>query len=79
MANYLSQSWRIDRRHALRAMGALISLPLLECMLPLRASEKLTATPRRSAFIYLANGVHSLNYQITEAGADFERGLEFGV
>ena len=52
-------------------MGALISLPLLECMLPLRASEKLTATPRRSAFIYLANGVHSLNYQITEAGADY--------
>jgi len=71
MAHYLSQSWRIDRRHALRAMGALISLPLLECMLPLRASEKLTATPRRSAFIYLANGVHSLNYQITEAGADY--------
>ncbi len=60
--NYLSQSWVIDRRHALRAMGALISLPLLECMLPLRAAEKRTATPRRSAFIYLANGVHSLNY-----------------
>ena len=71
MAHYLSQSWRIDRRHALRAMGALISLPLLECMLPLRATEKMTATPRRSAFIYLANGVHSLNYQITEAGADY--------
>ena len=48
MANYLSQSWRIDRRHALRAMGALISLPLLECMLPLRAAEKMTATPRRT-------------------------------
>ena len=42
MANYLSQSWLIDRRHALRAMGALISLPMLECMLPLRASEKLS-------------------------------------
>ena len=25
--NYLSQSWRIDRRHALRAMGTCISLP----------------------------------------------------
>ena len=49
MANYLSQSWLIDRRHALRAMGALISLPMLECMLPLRASEKMTATPKRSA------------------------------
>ena len=76
--NYLSQSWVIDRRHALRAMGALISLPLLECMLPLRASEKRTATPRRSAFIYLANGVHSLNYQITKEGPDyaFSRSLQ---
>ena len=72
MANYLSQSWLIDRRRALRAMGALISLPLLECMVPLRASEKATATPRRSAFIYLANGVHSLNYQITKPGADYD-------
>ena len=76
--NYLSQSWVIDRRHALRAMGALISLPLLECMLPLRACEKRTATPRRSAFIYLANGVHSLNYQITKEGPDyaFSRSLQ---
>ena len=72
MANYLSQSWLIDRRHALRAMGALISLPMLECMLPLRASEKMAATPRRSAFIYLANGVHSLNYQITKDGPDYQ-------
>ena len=30
------------------------------------------ATPRRSAFIYLANGVHSLNYQITKPGKDYE-------
>jgi hypothetical protein len=70
--NYLSQSWLLDRRHALRAMGAMISLPLLDCMIPLRASETQTTTPRRSAFIYLANGVHSLNYQITKAGADYE-------
>ncbi|MDA7922356.1 DUF1552 domain-containing protein [Verrucomicrobiales bacterium] len=72
MSNYLSQSWRIDRRHALRAMGTCISLPMLECMVPLRAAEKATASPRRSAFIYLANGVHSLNYQILKAGKDYE-------
>ena len=69
--NYLSQSWLIDRRHALSALGTFISLPMLECMVPLRAAEK-TATPRRSAFIYLANGVHSLNYQITKPGKDYE-------
>jgi len=70
--NYLSQSWLLDRRHALRAMGTFISMPRLECMLPLRASESATVTPRRSAFIYLANGVHSLNYQITQPGADYQ-------
>jgi len=69
--NYLSQSWRIDRRHALRAMGACISLPMLECMIPLNAKET-SAAPRRSAFVYLANGVHSLNYQITQPGRDYE-------
>tara|TARA_R110002096_G_scaffold114770_14_gene248877 strand:+ start:4489 stop:5844 length:1356 start_codon:yes stop_codon:yes gene_type:complete len=71
MSNIQTQSWRIDRRHALRAMGTFISLPMLECMVPLAAAEK-TTTPRRSAFIYLANGVHSLNYQITTPGKDYE-------
>ena len=69
--NYLSQSWRINRRHALRAMGTCIALPMLECMTPLKAAEKIS-TPKRSAFIYLANGVHSLNYQITESGRNYK-------
>ena len=64
MSNIQTQSWLIDRRHALRAMGTCIALPMLECMIPLDAKEKINS-PRRSAFIYLANGVHSLNYQIT--------------
>ena len=72
MSNFLSQSWLIDRRHALRSLGACVSLPLLECMVPLRAAEQPTDAPRRSAFIYLANGVHSLNYQITAPGKDYE-------
>ncbi|MFG0255020.1 MAG: DUF1552 domain-containing protein [Rhodopirellula sp. JB053] len=71
MSHYLAQSWLIDRRHALRALGSCISLPMLECMTPLRAAEP-TNSPRRSAFIYLANGVHSLNYQITTSGKDYE-------
>ena len=71
MSNIQSQRWLIDRRHALRALGTCISLPMLECMIPLRAAEK-TTTPRRSAFIYLANGVHSLKYQITKPGPDYE-------
>ena len=69
--NFLHQSWRIDRRHALRAMGTCISLPMLECMVPVRAAER-ASSPKRSAFIYLANGVHSLNYQILESGKDYQ-------
>lgn len=72
MSHFLSQSWLLDRRHALRAMGTCISLPFLECMVPLRAAEPEAVTPKRSAFIYLANGVHSLNYQITTPGKDYE-------
>ena len=71
MGHFLSQSWLLDRRHALRAMGTCISLPMLECMIPLNASESDEA-PARSAFIYLANGVHSLNYQITSPGKEYQ-------
>jgi len=70
--NYLSQSWLLNRRHALKALGSFISLPMLECMVPLRAAESATAAPKRSAFIYLANGVHSLNYQITTTGKNYQ-------
>ena len=78
MSHIQTQSWLIDRRHALRALGTCISLPMLECMIPLRAAEQQSAAPRRSAFIYLANGVHSLNYQITKPGKeyDFSRSLK---
>ena len=72
MGTFLSQSWLIDRRHALRTLGTCISLPFLECMVPLRAAEAKTESPKRSAFIYLANGVHSLNYQITTPGCDYQ-------
>ncbi|MGV2334871.1 MAG UNVERIFIED_CONTAM: hypothetical protein LVR18_12395 [Planctomycetaceae bacterium] len=71
MSHFLSQSWLLDRRHVLRGLGATcISLPFLECMVPLRAAEQPAASPGRSVFIYLANGVHSLNYQITTPGAN---------
>ncbi len=65
------QSWLINRRHALCAMGSCISLPLLECMLPARAAETNLA-PRRSAFIYIPNGVNTLDYQITTAGENYQ-------
>ncbi len=67
--NYLNQSWLIDRRHALRALGSFIALPALDCMRPLRAAPPIT--PKRAAFIYIPNGVNTLDYQITDHGADY--------
>ncbi len=69
MSHIQTQSWLISRRHALRALGSFISLPLLECMVPARAAEPVL--PRRSAFIYIPNGVNTLDYQITTSGADY--------
>jgi hypothetical protein len=72
MANFLSQSWLINRRHALRAMGSCIPLPFLECMVPLQAAEQAASTPRRSAFIHFDYGTFSINSQITRPGKDYE-------
>ncbi len=69
MSNIQTQSWLINRRTALRGLGSFIALPMLDCMRPLRAAAALT--PRRSAFIYIPNGVNTLDYQITTSGKDY--------
>ena len=68
--NYLSQSWLINRRHTLRALGTCLALPMLDCMIPTRAAK--APMPKRSVFIYIPNGVNTLDYQITTPGRDFE-------
>jgi hypothetical protein len=47
---------------------------MLDCMRPIRAGAKEgeRAAPRRAVFIYLPNGVNTLDYQILEDGADYE-------
>lgn len=69
MSNIQTQSWLIDRRHVLRGLGSFVALPLLDCMIPLRAAQ--AKKPGRSVFIYLPNGVNTLDYQITSPGEDF--------
>ncbi len=69
MSNIATQSWLMDRRHALRALGSFIALPLLDCMRPLRAVEP--PPPRRSVFIYIPNGVNTLDYQVATPGRDY--------
>ncbi len=71
MSNILTQRWLLNRRHFLRGVGAGIALPLLNCMVPLRAAAA-TAQPRRAVFVYVPNGVNVLTWQIPKAGRDYE-------
>ena len=70
MAHYLSQRWLLNRRHVLQGLGVALALPLLDCMKPLVAAES-KARAKRSVFIYLPNGVNTLDFQITQAGANY--------
>ena len=75
--NVPKQNWLISRRHVLRGLGATIALPMLDCMRPLRAAAAKTPGVKRSVFIYLPNGVNTLDYQILQSGANyaFSKGL----
>lgn len=72
MSNIQTQSWLINRRHALRGLGSFVALPLLDCMRPLRAAEVASKSPARSVFVYLPNGVNTLDYQIVTSGEGYQ-------
>lgn len=73
MSNILTQKWLLNRRHLLRGLGATVALPLLDCMLPLRAvAADAASKPRRSVFVYIPNGVNVLTWQITTAGREYQ-------
>ncbi|MED6314067.1 MAG: DUF1552 domain-containing protein, partial [Verrucomicrobiota bacterium] len=61
----------LPRRHFLHGLGVSLGLPLLDCMRPLRAAEA-GEQPRRSVFVYLPNGVNTHDYELTQAGPDYE-------
>ncbi|MFT5122920.1 MAG: hypothetical protein ACI9QL_004042 [Candidatus Omnitrophota bacterium] len=73
MSNIQTRAGLLPRRHVLRGLGVSMALPLLDCMRPFRARGAVVpaARPRRSIFIYLPNGVNTIDYQITEAGAGY--------
>lgn len=71
MANILSQSWLLSRRHVLRGLGVSLALPLLDCMRPLLAADK-APRPKRSVFIYLPNGVNTAAWEMSASGADYK-------
>ena len=69
--NILTKSWQLNRRHVLRGMGSFIALPMLECM-GTSAMAAEAKKPKRSAFIYIPNGVNTLDYQILQPGKGYE-------
>lgn len=71
MSTITTQDWLMDRRHALRGIGVTMALPLLESMIPLRGAEK-SPRPARSVFMYIPNGVNTLDWQITETGKGYQ-------
>jgi hypothetical protein len=72
MSSLSLRKWAIDRRHALRGLGALVTLPFLDCMRPMRAFAELAVDrPRRCAFTYLPNGVNTIDFQIEQQGAGY--------
>ena len=62
----------LSRRTILRGLGAAISLPLLDAMVPAFASPSLAATPRRLAFIYVPNGILMDQWTPQGIGSGFE-------
>ncbi len=71
----MSKSTHISRRTILRGLGAAISLPLLEAMMPARArgAEPISGKPPvRMAFLYVPNGIHMPDWTPAETGEQFE-------
>ena len=52
------RNWRIPRRTFLGGAGVAIGLPLLEAMLPRKASAFAEGTPQRLLAFYVPNGIH---------------------
>ncbi len=70
----MSSKNQISRRTALRGLGAAVSLPLLEAMLPTgRAAQQQPGKPPvRMAFLYVPNGMHMPAWTPEKTGADFK-------
>lgn len=72
MTRRVPGAWKIGRRHVLRGAGASVALPLLDCMAGGQTAAAAAAPAvARSVFIYLPNGVNTLDYQILQPGQGY--------
>jgi hypothetical protein len=65
----------IPRRTFLKGLGAVIALPMMESMSPVRAAAATIAAgkpPVRTAFMFVPNGVHLPDWTPTQEGANFK-------
>ena len=65
----------LHRRTFLRGLGALIALPMLDAMRPMRAvagAMSAAKSPVRMAFLFVPNGAHMPDWTPTGEGADFD-------
>jgi hypothetical protein len=62
----------LSRRTILRGLGAAISLPLLDAMVPVFASTPTAAAPLRLAFVYVPNGILMDQWTPATDGPDFD-------
>ncbi|GDY22375.1 hypothetical protein LBMAG56_37220 [Verrucomicrobiota bacterium] len=74
--NIQRNQWLISRRHALRGIGAMLTLPLLDCMKPARAAAASTASlpPTRTLVTFTGMGFHSKHWWAKGEGAAMELG-----
>lgn len=73
----MSRNHQLSRRTALRGLGTMMALPLLDAMLPGTARSALgqaigAAPPRRMAFVYVPHGAYMPYWTPQTEGADFE-------
>lgn len=65
------KSQRMNRRTVLRGLGAAMSLPLLDAMLPNARAADLAARPKRLQALYSPNGVIMERFTPEKTGRDF--------
>lgn len=69
-------SWKISRRTMLKGVGAMMGLPLLEAMAPLKAlagsSQVQSKYPVRMAMLYMPNGINPHHWTPVGTGRDFQ-------
>lgn len=74
--NIQRKQWLISRRHALRGLGATLTLPLLDCMKPARAAanQATGVAPTRTLVTFTGMGFHSQHWWAKGDGSAMELG-----